>query len=75
MTTGVEGETAACSRCGRPADRLFPREPAGRVCSACYESLARKRPEWSRLELLGVVGLLLGSALIVLAIVALIVRG
>lgn len=64
----------ACARCGKSADTLFPREPVGDVCSGCYESLGRLRPEWSRLEVLGVVGLLLGSALLVIALLALLLR-
>ncbi len=75
MTTETGGQTSTCARCGRVTEHLFPREPEGQVCSSCYESLARKRPEWSRLEILGIAGLLIGSALIVLAIVALILRG
>jgi hypothetical protein len=64
-----------CAKCGRTADKLFPREPIGQVCSHCYETLGRLRPEWSTLEILGILALLVGSALIVVAVVALIVRG
>lgn len=63
-----------CDRCGRTSDRLFPRPPVGQVCATCYESVARQRPEWSRLEIAGVVGLMLGSALLVVAVIALVAR-
>jgi hypothetical protein len=65
---------AACANCGRSGGTLFPQGKNGSVCATCYESLARRRPEWSRLEVLGVAGLLLGSALITLGIIALLVR-
>lgn len=63
-----------CAQCGRPSTRVFPRDKVGEVCSSCYETLARKRPEWSALEILGILGLLLGSALLMVAIIALLVR-
>ena len=63
-----------CAQCGRPSTRVFPREKIGQVCSTCYETLARRRPEWSTLEIVGILGLLLGSALLMIAIIALLVR-
>ena len=63
-----------CAQCGRPSRRVFPRDKVGEVCSTCYEAIARRRPEWSALEILGIVGLLLGSALVMIAIIALLVR-
>ncbi|GAC1441314.1 MAG: hypothetical protein NVSMB55_08740 [Mycobacteriales bacterium] len=63
-----------CAHCGRPSERVFPRDKAGDVCSSCYEVIARRRPEWSRLEVLGVIGLVVGSALLMVAVVALLVR-
>ena len=63
-----------CAQCGRAAPRVFPRDKVGQVCSNCYEALARRRPEWSPLEIVGILGLLLGSALLMVAIIALLVR-
>lgn len=63
-----------CAECGRRREPLFPREPVGPVCSTCYETLARRRPEWSALEIVGIAVLLLGSALLVIAVIALIVK-
>ena len=65
-------DARVCARCGRTSDRLFPRQPAGHVCATCYESIGRQRPEWSRLEILGVVGLMIGSALLVVALIAIV---
>ena len=74
-TESMEAAAAkTCARCGRASERLFPRPPVGQVCASCYESVARQRPEWSRLEIVGVVGLLLGSALLVIAVIAVIAR-
>lgn len=42
------------------------------MCASCYEVIGRQRPEWSRLEIAGVAGLLLGSALIVVGVIALV---
>ena len=64
----------ACDNCGRASERLFPRDKVGQVCGSCYESLGRMRPEWSRLEVLGVFGLLIGSALLMIALIGLLVR-
>jgi hypothetical protein len=63
-----------CAQCGRSNGRLFPRDKAGDVCSTCYEAIARKRPEWSAREILGIAGLLLGSALLMIAIIGFLVR-
>jgi recombinational DNA repair protein (RecF pathway) len=63
-----------CAKCGRSTDRLFPRDRVGRVCATCYETVGRQRPEWSRLEIAGIAGLMLGSALLVIAVIALLVR-
>ena len=70
MTT----QSSTCAHCGRHADRLFPREKVGPVCATCYEVLGRQRPEWSRLEILGIAGLLIGSALLMIALIAFLVR-
>lgn len=64
----------ACAQCGRTSTRLFPREKVGEVCSTCYEAIARKRPEWSAREIVGILSLLIGSALLMIAIIALLVR-
>lgn len=64
----------SCDNCGRTVERLFPREPAGQVCSTCYETIGRRRPEWSAREIFGIAALLLGSALVMIAIIALLVR-
>lgn len=75
MLSGVSADSMqACAHCGRLQERLFPRERVGQVCSSCYESLGRLRPEWSRMEILGVLGLLVGSGLLVVAVIALLVR-
>jgi hypothetical protein len=63
-----------CAQCGRPSTRVFPRDKIGEVCSSCYESLARRRPEWSVREIVGIATLLLGSALLMVALIALLVR-
>jgi hypothetical protein len=74
MSRVTAASAPTCARCGRQSEPLFPREPIGQVCASCYETLGRLRPEWSRLEILGIAGLLLGSALIVLAVIALLLR-
>jgi hypothetical protein len=53
---------------------VFPREKVGEVCSSCYELLARRRPEWSGREIVGIASLLLGSALVMIALIALLLR-
>jgi hypothetical protein len=75
MLYGVTTESLPlCSQCGRPAPRVFPREKVGQVCSNCYEAIARRRPEWSAREIVGIATLLLGSALLMIALIALLVR-
>ena len=65
-------DAQTCAHCGRRSEQLFPRDPVGRVCPTCYESLGRQRPEWSRLEIAGVVSLMIGSGLIVVGLIALV---
>jgi hypothetical protein len=63
-----------CAQCGRSNGPLFPRDKVGDVCSSCYETIARERPEWSAREIVGIASLLLGSALLMIAVIALLVR-
>ncbi|MCU1589903.1 MAG: hypothetical protein JWP11_1159 [Frankiales bacterium] len=62
-----------CPQCGQPSEVIDGTEAD--ICPSCREAPVSERPAWSALEIAGVVGLLLGSACIVIAIVAVVVRG